>query len=195
MVCNHKVEIRLFFSVAKLVYPKFGGNHMSRYETAPYKILEKDGKFEIRKYETFSTAAVSESSVAATHGFNKVFSYISGKNETGERIPMTTPVLNDMKEGNKTTEFVMPSAYADKLPPTPSDPLIEIRRYESHTVGSFVFSGSISDDKIKANENKLLEWLKQKERQPTGSFRLARYNSPFTPPAFRRNEILVDLEL
>ena len=167
---------------------------MSRYETAPYKILEKDGNFEIREYESFLTAAVEESSVSETHGFNKVFSYISGNNETGEHIAMTIPVLNDMKEGSKTTEFVLPSSYTDTLPPTPNDPTVKIQKHEAHIVASFTFSGSISDNKIYVNEKELLEWLQKKGRQPIGSFRLARYNSPFTLPAFRKNEVLIDLE-
>jgi len=167
---------------------------MSRYETAPYEILEKDGSFEIRSYASFLTAAVAESSISATNGFNKVFSYISGNNETGERIAMTIPVINDMEEGHATTEFVMPSSLNDKIPPTPRDPQVQIHQYEARIVGAFLFSGSISEAKIKANEAKLREWLALKGRQPIGSFRLARYNPPFTPPAFRRNEILIDLE-
>lgn len=167
---------------------------MSRYKTAPYKVLEKDGNFEIRKYESFFTAAVKESGVAETQGFNTVFSYINGKNATGERIAMTIPVLNDMDKDHTTTEFVMPSAYTDNRPPEPSDPSVKIRRYEAHLAGSLLFSGSISEEKIRINEKKLLEWLQQKGKHPIGSFRLARYNAPLMPPALRRNEILIDLE-
>jgi hypothetical protein len=167
---------------------------MSRYETAPYKVIEKDGDFEIRKYEAFFTASVKEASVAETQGFSTVFSYINGKNATGSPIAMTTPVLNNMEKGNTTTEFVMPSSYTENNPPEPMDPSITIRRYEAHTAASLQFSGSISDEKIQAHEKKLSEWLRQKGKHPTGSFRLARYNAPFMPPAFRRNEILTDLE-
>ena len=167
---------------------------MSNYETAPYKVLDKSGNFELRQYDSFSTAAVVESDVSATNGFNKVFSYINGNNETGEKIPMTIPVLNDMKEGGATTEFVMPSSYNDRLPPQPTDSAVKIQKYESRIVGSITFSGSINNDRIQANEAKLLEWLKQMGKQPIGSFRLARYNAPFTPPVFRKNEILIDVE-
>lgn len=90
---------------------------MSKYETAEYKVLEKDGKFEIRFYESYYTAATDESNIKEASGFNKIFDYISGNNSKNEKISMTAPVINELKPGGVTTEFVMPSKYAKDRPP------------------------------------------------------------------------------
>ncbi len=82
---------------------------MSLYETAKYEVLEKEGKFEIREYEPYYTAAVLESDPVETYGFNQIFNYISGNNVSNEKISMTTPVLNELEQGQFTTEFVLPS--------------------------------------------------------------------------------------
>jgi len=60
---------------------------MSKYETAAYKALEKDGKFEIRSYESYYTAATNESNIKEASGFNKIFDYISGNNSNKKRYP------------------------------------------------------------------------------------------------------------
>lgn len=44
------------------------------------------------------------------------------------------------------------------------------------------FSGSVYEDKIKEYEEKLRKWMGEKHLKTIGGYRLARYNSPFTPP-------------
>ena len=107
---------------------------------------------------------------------------------------MTTPVLNDMQEGDMTTEFVMPAVYRDEPPPAPLDPDIRIREYEEELIGAIIFSGSVSKEKIVDEEKKLRNWLLGKPYQVTGALRLARYNPPFIPPFLRRNEILIPIK-
>ena len=167
---------------------------MSRYETAPYEVLKKEGNFEIRRYGSFYTAAVKESNVADTSGFNQVFSYISGNNATHEKIPMTIPVINDLKEDHKTTEFVMPSKFITSGLPAPVDTQIAIRKYKEGLMGSVTFSGTVDPEKILFYKDQLISWLADTEWIPTGDFLLARYNSPISLPVFRRNEILAFLK-
>ena len=161
---------------------------MSKYETAPYKVLEKEGPFELRQYDAFYTAAVEDS-----YGFNQIFDYISGSNEQQTKISMTTPVFNEMKETHMTTEFVMPSEYAKDPPPAPSNPKVRIRRNEPRMTASVTFSGSAQEKRIREYEKQLLDWIREKQLKPSGNFILARYNPPFIPPLFRRNELLIDV--
>ncbi|MFH5835168.1 SOUL family heme-binding protein [Proteiniclasticum sp. C24MP] len=167
---------------------------MSKYETAPYKVVEKEGSFEIRQYDAFYTAAVEEDTLEGSYGFRQIFDYISGSNEDQTKISMTTPVFNEMKEEHITTEFVMPSKYSDDAPPNPSSPRVKIRRNEPRLTASVTFSGSATEKKIKDHEKELLVWIRKKGLNPSGNFRLARYNPPFIPPIFRRNEILIDVQ-
>ncbi len=166
---------------------------MSVYETAQYKVLEKDGKFEIRAYENYYTAAVVEPNVIETSGFNQIFDYINGNNAKQEKISMTTPVINELQGGRYTTEFVMPGKYSEEKPPDPMNDRITIRKNTDKLCASFTFSGTVNEEKIHQHEDELKVWLDTRKIETIGDFRLARYNPPFIPPAFRRNEILIDI--
>lgn len=162
-------------------------------QTVSYEVLKKEGDFEIRSYESFFTVTTSEANIGETMGFNKLFSYISGDNANKEKIPMTVPVINDLNENHKTTEFVMPSQFAKNGPPNPQDSGVTIRKYEKHLIAAITFSGNVDSVKISKYMNQLIEWLAKTKWEPTGDFLLARYNSPFSLPIFRRNEILAIL--
>lgn len=166
---------------------------MSKYETAPYKVLKKEGHFEIRQYDAFYTAAVEGSSLDGSNGFGQIFDYISGNNEDQKKISMTTPVFNEMGKEKVSTEFVMPRNYSEETLPEPSNPKVKIKKTESKLTASVTFSGTTSDKKISEHKKMLLAWIEKINMKPSGNFRLARYNPPFVPPFLRRNEILIDI--
>lgn len=167
---------------------------MSKYQTVSYEVLKKDGNFEIRSYESFFTVTTNESNIGETMGFNKLFSYISGNNANKEKISMTVPVINDLNENHKTTEFVMPKEFTENGPPNPDDSSVTIRKYEKRLIAAITFSGNVDSVKILNYKNQLIEWLNKNEWKSTDEFLLARYNSPFSLPVFRRNEILAILK-
>lgn len=181
MEIKRKIEVRMRRGI------------MSLYETAKYEVLEKEGKFEIREYEGFYSAAISEAEPIQTNGFGEIFGYISGDNEGAEKISMTTPVINELKEEGFTTEFVMPNQYREKTPPAPMNDKIVIKKREKIRCGVVTFSGTVNKEKIEKYKQELLEWLSKRNKTSIGTFRLARYNPPITPPPFRRNEILIDI--
>jgi hypothetical protein len=166
---------------------------MARYETAPYKVMRKEGHFEIRQYDAFYTAGVEESSLEGSGGFRQIFDYISGSNEEQKKISMTTPVINELRKESVSTEFVMPSTFTEDTLPEPSNPRVKIRKTERRLTASVTFSGTTSRKKIMEYEKRLLAWIEKKNMKPTGNFRLARYNPPFIPPFLRRNEIIIDI--
>ena len=166
---------------------------MSKYETAPYKVIKKEDRFEIRQYDAFYTAGVEERSLESSSGFRQIFDYISGNNKDAQKISMTTPVFNELGKDKVSTEFVMPKKYTEDNPPEPSSSRITIRKTEKKQVASVRFSGTTNQEKIREYENLLLEWIAGIGMKPYGNFRLARYNPPFTPPFLRRNEILIDV--
>ena len=145
---------------------------MSKIATIPYEVLRKDGDYEIRSYESFFTASVKESDLVATSGFNVLFSYIGGNNENREKIPMTTPVINDLDENRPTTEFVIQMQIAGSGPPNPQDKNIFIRNYEEPLIAALTFSGNVDSAKILTYRKKLDEWLAGTKLKPTGAFLL-----------------------
>ena len=166
---------------------------MARYETAPYRVLESDENFELRSYDGYYTAAIDSRQWQGSNGFSQIFEYISGANESGEKISMTTPVLNELEEGAATTEFVMPQKYDGPSLPRPQNPSIRIKANQAHLAAAIRFSGTVNQEKLEEMEKKLRLWIRGKGLEATGTPRLARYNPPFIPPFFRRNELLLDV--
>ncbi|MGB4588621.1 MAG: heme-binding protein [Clostridiaceae bacterium] len=167
---------------------------MAIYETAPYEVLKKDGKFEIRSYEELITVGVKENNLVSGNGFGSIFQYISGDNENREKISMTTPVINELNEEGVTTEFVMPRRYNASTLPKPENKNLSIKKLESRTVLAITFNGSINDQRLRFYKKLLLDYAKKNSLTTTGIFRLARYNPPFIPSFLRRNELLIDLK-
>ena len=60
------------------------------YEEANYEIVKTNKVYEIRKYS--DRLAIETATSNQNSGFRKLFNYISGNNETNEKIKMTTPV-------------------------------------------------------------------------------------------------------
>ena len=167
---------------------------MAKYETAPYQTIETDGEFELRAYEAFYTAAVESPLWESSDGFRQIFDYISGSNETGEKISMTTPVFNELDQTATSTEFVMPSDYVEKPLPKPQNPAVRIKSHEARLVATLRFSGTVQARSVKQQEEKLRQWISAHGLVAMGTPRLARYNAPFIPPFLRRNELLLDVQ-
>ncbi|MHC4370552.1 MAG: SOUL family heme-binding protein, partial [Planctomycetota bacterium] len=108
-------------------------------EKARYKVLAKEGKFEIRQYErqiVAETIVESDFDEAGNIAFRRLYKYISGENRTKESIAMTTPVdqkassqkiamtapVNQEKsDGEYSVTFLMPSKYTMETLPEPLD--------------------------------------------------------------------------
>ena len=74
------------------------------YEEANYEIIKSNKVYEIRKYS--DRLAIETSTSSQNSGFRKLFNYISGKNETKEKIKMTTPVTQ-MKKKRKYDHAIL----------------------------------------------------------------------------------------
>lgn len=168
---------------------------MSNYETPEYAVIEKDGELELRAYKGYLTASIEDLKSENASGFNQIFDYISGNNSKREKIAMTVPVFNELGAGISITAFVLPAKYANVAPPEPGNSRIIIKKIEEKLSASITFSGSIKKEKLDALEAKLLKWLQDKNLKTRGNFRLARYNSPFTPSFLRHNELLIDVDM
>ena len=160
-------------------------------EKAAYKILIKEGNFEVRLYEPMIIVSTAESDLRGYSGFNKLFNYISGKNRESKKIAMTAPVINQLEGEQKTTAFVMPKAYNLKDLPQPMDSELHLKEIQERKVAALIFSGNINPLKIEQKKQELTAWLSEKQITTAGSFELARYNPPFVPGFIKRNEILV----
>ena len=102
----------------------FVSNSRAATETAPYKVVRKDGGIELREYDTLHLAKVSmptsdRRSKNMDGGFMKLFRFIDGQNQRDEKISMTTPVIIERGEKESSMSFVMPQKSVAKGLPVP----------------------------------------------------------------------------
>ena len=162
-------------------------------EKATYKVIIKEGNFEVRLYEPMIVLVSQENDLKGTSGFNQLFNYISGRNKESKKIAMTAPVINNLDDEQFTIAFVMPKEYSLEDLPQPLHSELQFKEIPERHVATISFSGNINQEIIEKKKNELMEWLKEKRITAIGSIELARYNPPFIPGLFKRNELLVEV--
>lgn len=163
-------------------------------EKQKYKVVKKEKEFEIRFYPSATLATVRSDAKTykelANPGFRALAGYIFGGNDSGQKIPMTSPVQMDVNDSVSSMSFVMPEGYNPDNLPKPNNPGIEISRTPDEYVAAITFGGFASDDDLKKYSEKLDNLLKKHGIQVAGHYRYYGYNPPFQLFG-RRNEIIV----
>ena len=183
-------------------------------ETPKFEILQKDGKFEIRKYQAYINASVeieSDYQHALGKGFRILADYIFGNNRAKTNIEMTAPVTEQavksekiemtapvtaakVGEGKKyLISFTMPSKYQLETLPEPVIENISINKVAPHKAVALKFSGYANEKTTAKKIQELKAWLKKNNFQTKPDFMLAQYNPPWIPGPFRRNEMIAEL--
>lgn len=164
-----------------------------------YTLLRQIGQIEIRRYPSLIVAQVDGYGDA---GFNILFRYISGANQSktriemtapviSQRIPMTTPVISDQG----SIAFVMPTGYTLEATPEPLDERIRITTVPSRVVAVLKFSGRWSKSVFEARSKELLEELVKYDFEKHGAVFAMRYSGPFTLWFLRKNEVAVEVKI
>ena len=168
---------------------------------APYKVVMQQQVFEVRYYDSMIwVSAPMEAFDQRSGAFRKLFNYISGDNSAEKKIAMTAPVFMD--KGEKGTEsgslnmmsFVMPDNFSLDSTPLPIGDDLVVQQMTDYTVATIRFSGRLTNESVQENIEALKIWLLKKNFEAVGPVKVAGYNSPFTPPALRRNEVLIPIK-
>lgn len=202
---------RFVFSIIILLFSGFA----MAVEEPNYLVLEQSDAFELRAYspkivaETWVSGDLDDASNA---GFKLIADYIFGNNTTvtggneeismtapvtmeaekkSEKISMTAPVTMEQAGGKWRMYFVMPSEYTMETLPKPNNPAVTLRELPSTNYAVIRFSWFVGEEKVAKKTAELMAWLVSKNITPTGKPQLARYNPPWTPPFWRRNEVMV----
>lgn len=181
-----------------------------------YTVVQKTEVFEVRKYEAYLVAEVlvpGPASEAGNQGFSLLGGYIFGKNK-GERklemtapvtqtpaaqpappvkLDMTAPVTQAAAPGGFLVQFVMPKGYTLATLPEPLDARVKLREVPGKNVAVIRFSGSWSQSLYEQQLQVLRSALAAAGMATTGEPVLSRYNSPFSLPFLRRNEVWLNL--
>lgn len=195
-----------FASVAFLVaIGVFVFNQTTRagYESAEYTVVESDGKFEVREYPDLMLVATQTKIDAQGRdgSFMKLFRYISGANESEQKISMTTPVFMEKDKADSEVQmgFVMPKEVAARGVPTPTGPDVDVRKRAGGRFAVLRFAGRLDTKLAKESEVKLRAWMETKgleadESADSSGVESASYDPPFTPGPLRRNEVFIRLK-
>jgi DNA gyrase inhibitor GyrI len=173
------------------------------YESAEYKVVESDGKYEVREYPDLMLVATTTKIDAQGRdgSFMKLFRYISGANKSEQKISMTTPVFmeNNKTESEVQMGFVMPKEIAAEGVPTPTGADVDVRKRPGGKFAVLRFSGRLDSKLAKESEAKLRAWMATKgiladDSPDLSGVEAASYDPPFTPGPLRRNEVLIRLQ-
>lgn len=181
-----------------------GGQAMATEEPA-YELVSDGPVFEIRRYapqllaETEVTGAFDE---VGGEAFRRLADFIFGNNQAAEKIAMTAPVsqapvkqqAGEAASGTYRISFVMPSRFTLDTLPRPQDPRIELREEPGKLMAVLRYSGGWGESRYRQHERKLLEAVRSAGLTAIGTPVYARYNSPFSLPVLRRNEVMVEIK-
>ncbi len=163
------------------------------YATPDYRVVERAEGIEVRDYPRLVLVGVSASGKKGDDGaFMRLFRYISGRNEAGAKIPMTTPVLmrSESGEGGRAMAFVMPSDMVEKEVPKPSDDAL---RSSVRLAGRYVVlrdSGWWKPQDEERAAASVKRWAEGRGLRLEGEPEVAYYDPPWTLGPLRRNELL-----
>ena len=157
-----------------------------------YTMVSKSELYEVRKY---SDRLVIETKTSdQSSGFRKLFKYISGDNKDKKEIKMTTPVTQTEKNGNMTMQFYIPAEFDESNVPDPNNSEVKVLNIKGGYYAVIIYSGRASDNNYVKHKNILEDQLKKDKISIISKPIRATYNSPFTLPMLRRNEVMFKIE-
>jgi DNA gyrase inhibitor GyrI len=166
------------------------------YESAPYKVVRADGKFELRDYPalTIAETTMTRDSKAADNSFMRLFGFITGKNENKQKIAMTTPVFMSGSDSNRVMAFVMPANMKPDQVPKPADGSVVVRELPGGRFAVLQFSGGRNAKNEAQTLDQLKAWMTTQglgvQSQPMYGY----FDPPWTLPFLRRNEVMLQTE-
>lgn len=203
----------ILIGLALLVLWSIWGYFSSNVEQAEYSIIREADTYEVRQYAPHieaQTVVKGAYSDALNEGFSIVAGYIFGgnsrkesiamtapvreQNDTSEKIAMTAPVVSHAQGDSRIIAFVMPRGYTLETLPTPTDSRVQLIEVPEKKIAALRFTWFISEKRIKAMEERLLQDLKRDGVEVVGTPSYAGYNAPWTPPWMVRNEVLVEVK-
>jgi hypothetical protein len=183
-------------------------------EEPEYTVIGEYDEFELRHYPPYLVAEVDVPGGFEDGGnsaFRVLAGYIFGDNQSAEKMKMTAPVeatpaggsekmamtapvtATDAENGMTTFAFVMERKYTAESLPVPNDDRIRIREMPERTMAVRRYSGRWTQSRFRDNLVTLSQALADAGLTEVGEPVLARYNSPFSLPPFRRNEVMIEV--
>ncbi len=202
-----------FLVILVVVLSLFGARSAMAIDEPSYEVIRDADGYELRRYAGYcvaETEVVGQQADAGNAGFRILAKYIFGANEakasiamtapvvqaSSETIPMTAPVMQQRGSGadRYVVAFTMPAKYTLQTLPIPDDARVVLRAVESRVVAVRVYRGGWSLSRYENELELLRQAMTRDALVPIGAPQWARYNSPFSLPFLRRNEIWLQID-
>ena len=177
-------------------------------ETPAYTVEQTDGTVEIRSYAPHVAAEVTVTGsrdAAISAGFRILAGYIFGGNASKTKVAMTTPVTQSEKiamtapvtqtgsDAGWTVQFMMPAKYTLDTLPKPTDARIRLVTTPPRRMVVLTFPGIATTSGLQSRTDTLRAWAAARGLALQATPQFMFYDSPFTLPWNRRNEVAFDL--
>lgn len=163
---------------------------MALYETLQYTVIHDEGQIQIREYDNILLASTKTPiNKYQDSGFNNVFQYISGNNKSNTKISMTTPVVTYESDEEIITGFYVPSKYNKETVPEPASSNVFINEITKSLFAVIQFRGTWNKKNYDKHDQLLQDYISKNNYNITSVRYVFRYQPPFVPGVFRRNEI------
>jgi len=175
-----------------------------------YTVVHTYEAFEVRRYEPYWVAETVVSAApedAGSQGFRILAGYIFGRNkgarkiemtapvaQSPTKIAMTAPVAQSASSGGYVIQFAMPREWTLETLPEPLDSSVALRVMPARTLAVISYSGTWSQSRYEKNLKKLEDALAQAGLRWHGEPVWARYDPPWKPWFWRRNEIWLEID-
>lgn len=169
-------------------------------ETPEYQLISNEGGFEVRRYSDMIMATTNVQGGykdSTSTGFRRIAGYIFGGNDKEMKIAMTAPVITDCPTedlSSYTVSFVMPKEHSFEDLPKTNTKLVSIERKNLGDVAVLSFGGRVNEARSIEYQKNFSELLKKNKIISQGGFMVAQFNSPWTLPIFRKNELMVRIK-
>ncbi len=165
------------------------------YESAPYKVVRSDGKFELRDYPSLTVVETRRADTNGSDGsFMRLFRFITGANEGKQKIAMTTPVFMSGSATNPTMAFVLPAKLKSGEVPKPADGAVTVRELPEGRFAVLRFSGGQNAKNEAQSLARLQAWLEGERLTALSGPLYGYFDPPWTPSFLRRNEVMLRTE-
>jgi hypothetical protein len=173
--------VQLFF-IINLSHPIMA----TTYQTQKYEIVKTYEDAELRYYPPVMK-------IQSNGAFGPLFQYISGANESQQKIEMTTPVYQSTTDGKPIMEFVLPERFDSQNTPNASSKNVRIFESKPGYFLAIRFSGYATQNRKEEQTRRLQKLADNYQLKMIGAPLLLVYNSPYR--IFNRtNELLIEID-
>jgi hypothetical protein len=161
----------------------------------PFHLLRKFGDVELRHYPDYVLMQVDVEGTfmkAGNMAFGPLINYISGANESGAKIAMTAPVLQEPHaQMRHLVSFVLPEGMKPEDVPVPRNARVSVVPVAAHDAAVNPFGGNWNEERFLRRGERLREAVAAEGLQEMGKVYFARFDPPWKPGFLKRNEALV----